>query len=170
MGLATNCRFHQGRGLRCYLKYRLTREEGSLLPLGRFSWGWQGLPSSFVFLVYQDREDSYRGLTLCLLFSASGEERHCRRATVFQCTGRAFPFPRGRPMKFGLTLLPNVPFPRLFGEPLFSSLLAARILGGGVAGIKLRPFAFMSSRQGSLGGFFERYPVLGLPMGGISLN
>ena len=30
-------------------------------------------------------------------------------------------------MKFGLALLPNVPFPRLFGEPLLSSLLAARV-------------------------------------------
>jgi hypothetical protein len=39
--------------------------------------------------------------------------------------------PAGVTDEVRLALLPNVPFPRLFGEPLLSSLLAARVLGGG---------------------------------------
>ncbi len=40
-----------------------------------------------------------------------------------------------------MALLPNVPFPRLFGESLFPRLLAARIPGGGILASQLRPFA-----------------------------
>jgi hypothetical protein len=67
-----------------------------------------------------------------------------------------------------LALLPNVPFPRLFGGSLFSSLLAVRILGGGISSFQGRPFgsSVLALRVSTLSGrlpLFSVYRLAGVP-------
>ncbi len=163
-------RFHWGRGFRSYLMYRLSLEGGSLLPLGRFL---RCCPESTVILRSSGLPEQGGFLSgvgpFARVVPSPNGEGVLEHATFFQCTGRAFPFPRGGSMKFELVLLPNVPFPRLFGDSPFLKFTCRRVSGRwhpGISAWALRIFrppaddSTVSGRQP----LFSVYRWAGVPL------